>query len=173
MRLFNLFLLSKLFILTLLIAPNVYSSDEKKLYIGLSAGSVEYDIDADLDDDDDNGWKLFAGYNINDIFSVEAGYMDLGTLEYLGYDFDYTSIYLTGVASWPVHDLIDIYGKLGFHRWDSDVDDGLDDDGFDLMGGLGVQINPLDYLGLRVEYEYLAGDSDSIRLLSGGLVFSF
>lgn len=39
------------------------------------------------------------------------------------------------------------------------------------MGDIGIQINPLDYLGLRVEYEYLAGDSDSIRLLFGGLVF--
>lgn len=61
-------------------------ADNSAWYLGVSGGVTSAD-DSQFDNveesgsDDSSGWKLYAGYDINDIWAVELGYTDLGELD--------------------------------------------------------------------------------------------
>ena len=68
--------------------------------------------------------KLFAGYNFDKTYGVEAGYTDFGSASR---DFtvgansghiesDAHSFYLAGKGSWPVNEQFSVFGKLGVAR---------------------------------------------------------
>ena len=68
--------------------------------------------------------KLFAGYNIDKTWGVEAGYTDFGsasrdyTVNGVGgrIESDAHSFYLAGKGSWPVNEQFSVFGKLGAAR---------------------------------------------------------
>ena len=74
--------------------------------------------------------KLFAGYNIDKTWGVEAGYTDFGSASrdftvggvpgHIGSDAH--SLYVAGKGSWPVNDQFSVYGKLGAARNHNSVD---------------------------------------------------
>jgi len=99
--------------------------------------------------DDDNGFNLGVGYQVNDFFAVELGYMDMGkvlsastgTLSVSGAgstnlggnSISWTSNLagsadasadadgwtLAGVFTMPISDKFDAYGKVGLYNWDA------------------------------------------------------
>ncbi|NOY71301.1 MAG: JDVT-CTERM domain-containing protein, partial [Gammaproteobacteria bacterium] len=90
---------------------------KKQWYGGVGAGISEMNPDTadtgfDVDDDNDAGWKLFAGYDWSDAISIEAYYSDLGevtlspsgALEYQ--DFGIGGLYYL---------FKDVAGQEGFH----------------------------------------------------------
>lgn len=167
-------------------------------YVGVGVGhSDQKDACDDISgscDDTDTGWKIFAGYEFNQYLSLEGGYADLGESDadtiVLGIpvsaDAEITGFFLSGIASWPINDSFSVFGKLGAIYWDveTDADGGgisvsEDENGTDLMFGVGAQYDFTDNIGIRAEWERFndVGDSDTgesdIDLISGSLVYRF
>lgn len=158
---------------------------------GLRAGPIH-------NDDRDQGYKLFGGYQYNRYFSVEAGYFDLGRFGYsttttpagtLSGNIRLKGLNLDAVGTLPITDKFSAFGRLGLayaQADDSFVGTGAvnvrnpNPSGRDtnLKVGLGVQYALTDALSVRAEIERYriddaVGNRGDIDLASVGLVYRF
>jgi OOP family OmpA-OmpF porin len=162
-------------------------------YLGGAFGqsSADCQVSGGSCDDKDTAWKIFGGYQINRNFAVELGYANLGEISVsaLGQTFNLetTSWDLVGVGSFPLANQFSIYGKLGFHRSETEVGSAKDD-GTGLTYGLGVRYDFSRNLGVLGEWQrygkvstpaatsgpvsITSGEGD-IDLLSVGVVWKF
>jgi opacity protein-like surface antigen len=137
-------------------------------------------------DDDDNGFKVIAGMRPLDWLAFEANYVDFGNIEVSstgasvpGGSFELTGIDAFAVGFLPVT-FVDIFGKVGAIRWDSDsaanvggIDFEDSDSGTDLAYGAGVQAR-LGSLAARLEYERFEVDNtDEVAMITLGLTYTF
>lgn len=137
-------------------------------------------------DDDDNGFKVIAGMRPLDWLAFEANYVDFGNIEVSstgasvpGGSFELTGIDAFAVGFLPVT-FLDIFGKVGAIRWDSDsaanvggIDFEDSDSGTDLAYGAGVQAR-LGSLAARLEYERFEVDNtDEVAMITLGLTYTF
>ena len=97
-------------------------------YAGAAIGnsSVKVDDPAGNFDGSDMGYKVYGGYRFMKFFGVEGSYVSFGEPddEVGGTD---VSIEATGwdafaVGVFPIGKRFEVFGKLGFIFWDSDVD---------------------------------------------------
>ena len=167
-------------------------SAESGFYAGGSIGSAAVEVNIDdpalpdpppVFDEDDLGWKVFAGYNfaLGDAFylGLEGGYNDLGepsteiaTIP-IGLDPSAWTVFGTaGLDFGP----IGVFGKYGLIDWDVDafVDDlPFSDDGSDPAYGVGIKAN-LGSWELRAEYEIFdISDAEDVTFLSLGFAYRF
>lgn len=172
---------------------SVESRADSGFYIGGSVGQAGIEI-SDGDpvvplsfDEDDMGYKVFAGYNFQfTILSVglEAGYVNFGkpSADVLGSQLE---IEATGINAFGVVGLalgpIGVFGKYGVMSWDADgTIDGLPDfseDGSEPMYGIGAKIG-FGSLDLRLEYEAIDLDANGVsesdaNMVSLGLTWTF
>lgn len=175
--------------------------DSGSIYMGGSVGQASYRCTMSDDDCDNNGWKLFAGYKVNENLAIEGGYYNLGEEE-ADYDTDYgkmhatgeaSGIGLTGVYSQEIADDLEVFGKLGAMFWTVEgeasqtisgtkVSVSDEEDGTSVLFGLGASYNINDNWGVRgewerytAEYEDIDAGKDSeedIDILSAGVTFS-
>jgi hypothetical protein len=157
-------------------------------YIGGAVGGATIESDVSIPeipdglDEDDTGFKVFAGYNFDlpvvDL-GIEAGYVDFGKPEintnFGDFDLDPTGINLWGIASIEAGP-IDLYAKLGYLFWDLEVSgfgfsESLDD-GSDLGYGAGLAFG-LGSVKIRAEYEVYDLDEADLSMLSLGIVYQF
>lgn len=152
-------------------------------------------------DEEDTGFKLFGGANLNKYFGIEAFYANLGdaalsgktgdTFTYQGdaYVFtangtitDTTTTYgLGGVASMDLTPSLKPFLKAGIHRWTTERGEtssagnySADVSGVDPFYGLGIRLRATDTINLRAEYEYFQGDeNNNFELLSLGMQYNF
>ncbi len=178
--------------LLLLFASINAHSAESGFYVGGSVGSAA--VEANIDDpalpdpppvfdEDDLGWKVFAGYSfaLGDAFSlgVEGGYNDLGKpsadIASLPISLDPTAWTVYGTAGIDLGP-IGVFGKYGLIDWDVDafIDDfPFSDDGSDPAYGVGIKAN-LGSWELRAEYEIFdISDVEDVTLLSLGFTYRF
>lgn len=186
----------------------------------MSAGELESEIVTTLVDDgfgpatasariDDTGtgWKLYGGWQLHKNFGVELGYADLGKAgAQVSGTFDggeggatyaanasseATSWSLTALGNLPLTDKFSVFAKLGFHRWDVDVNvaatasaagpvttlaETFSDTGTDLTYGLGAKYNITKEWAVRAEWERfkIKGDIDTdVDLASISMQFGF
>ncbi len=157
---------------------------ESGFYLGGGVGmSSVGDLDSDLGnvdfDEDDFGWKVFAGYNFGWIpfldIAVEGGYVDFGEpdgnqveVEVDGWD----AFGVVGAKLGP----IGVFGKAGVINWDAEASSALgsaDEDGTDPAYGIGLRFQVASFQ-IRGEYEYFDVDSaDDVSLLSASLAWTF
>ena len=149
--------------------------------------------------DTDTGLKLFGGYRVNQYFAVEAAYVDLGEVtsemttdaadmqQFVtdlseATQFMTESIGLSAVGTYPVNERIHVFGKLGFHFWEANLNafvvdgvpyDEIDKDGVDLTWGIGYQVSINEMWSARLEYERFKADDDWIGFISVGAVVAF
>ncbi|MEX2494574.1 MAG: outer membrane beta-barrel protein [Woeseia sp.] len=137
-------------------------------------------------DDDDNGFKVIAGFRPLDWFAVEANYVDFGSVAgaRTGISPPSGSFELTGFDAFAVGFLsapfVDVFAKAGLIRWDSDsaanvggVDFRDSDSGTDFAYGAGVQAS-LGSLAARLEYErFEVDDTDEVAMITLGLTYTF
>jgi hypothetical protein len=172
------------------------SKADTGFFIGGSVGQAGIEID-DGDpvlpvvvDEDDLGYKLFAGYNWQfTILSlgVEAGYVNLGKPSADIPGFGALEIETTGLNAFGVLGVqlgpIGLFGKLGVMSWEADLSlDGIPDptsseDGSDPMYGVGAKVD-IGSLGIRLEYEAIDLDADGVsesdaNMVSLGLTWTF
>jgi opacity protein-like surface antigen len=137
-------------------------------------------------DDDDNGFKVIAGIRPFDWLGFEANYVDFGNIEVTnsGATLPDGSFELTGLDAFAVGFLsapfVDLFGKVGVIRWDSDVNVGIgnldfseSDSGTDIAYGAGLQAR-LGSLAARLEYERFEVDgTDEVAMITLGLTYTF
>lgn len=191
MQRYNLGLAALVAALLTMGAPSALAA-ENGLYIGGSIGSsfIEDEDDIDVEDeveefdidDDDFGWKAFAGYQFLPWFAVEGGYVDFGEVEDATSNATVSSE-LDGWTAFAVGKIpiaiVDVFGKVGVISYDLDVtldpdaDDNFSSSGEDIAYGVGAAVN-LGSLGIRAEAErFDVSDIDDLYLLSVGLTYTF
>ena len=151
-------------------------------------------------DEEDAGLYIAGGTELSDGFDLEVFYYDFGeaslkgdngdtfTLDGTDYVFISSgSISVTGssigVASklyTSLNEDIDLYGKIGFHSWETTVkvssttsSTDATDDGIDPIYGFGAEFNVAQDIDLVAGYEISKFDDDDVSYLFAGLKFSF
>lgn len=171
------------------------SMDDRSFYVGGSLGQAEAGNWCDTSgtglglascDDEDTGWKAFAGYRFSRNLAVEASYINFGdytaTVTFGGasatVNADATAWGLAAVGIFPVSERFDLFGKLGFVRGETEADVVIGgttvtvgDDGTEMHYGFGATYNLSRNLGIRAEWENV-NDAD-LSLLSLGVQYRF
>jgi hypothetical protein len=158
-------------------------------YLGGSAADVSSDygvpVSAAGEPRDDDGFKLIGGVRPLDKFAIEANYVDLGTTRVAlnvvcvttpcpnesAIESRALSVSAVGLFTLP---LLDIYGRVGVARWESEQSIGftLKGEGTDPTYGAGIQLR-LGSFALRVEYERFEFGDDAADLRSVGFTYTF
>ncbi|WP_075187434.1 porin family protein [Teredinibacter haidensis] len=176
-----------------LISSYAFSGSDSGLYVGGSLGmtssTVTYsNYDGEFDDDD-TGYKIFAGYNLGLVpfidLAIEGSYVDFGKSggELLSQEFG-TEKFSTERTAWDLFGLagfttgpVAFFGKVGVVSWDTevsiqDVEDTLKDDGSDLAYGVGAKFQLMSF-SVRAEYEYFDFEHIDTDMISVGAAFTF
>ena len=95
------------------VAPQARAADNG-FYIGAGVTQSNYKLSADGDSgsEDDNGYKLIAGWRPLDWLAVEANYTDLGGVTEDGLDIDSSALSVSGLLIAEIG-IVDLYAKLG------------------------------------------------------------
>ena len=175
---------------------------EPRYWIGGAVGSTTLGDDrcnpemflvrnASTCDDQDVGFKVYAGRALNDFLAVEVFGARLGeasfeVARYIG-GFGFRELTLTGRHKFsvgatgllriPVKKL-EVFLKGGPHRWSREtafLDEVFEVNatGFDLVWGLGARYPIHRRLSVRVEVERLVIDEDDLNFVSAGLEWRF
>jgi OOP family OmpA-OmpF porin len=131
-------------------------------YAGGEIGTV------DFGDEDDTGWKILGGYQLNSNFAGEVGYGSLFDKEGV----EVTAFDVVGVGILPINNQFSVYGKLGFVMWEAEGPGG-DADGTDLTYGIGAQYDITPKLGLRLQWQRYDLDDEEADALSVGAIYRF
>lgn len=168
----------------LLLASPAQAQDNG-IYFGGSMGDLSSDFDWNLDnitgdESEDTPYKLIGGVRPFDSFGLEVNYVDLGNTTVpvsgsgnrAGYETNALSVSAVGFFHLP---LLDVFGRVGLARWDSDPTSlvgGLDgDDGTDPTYGIGAQVR-LGSFAVRAEYEDFDVQGGSAELASIGFTYT-
>jgi hypothetical protein len=178
------------------------SASDLKLYAGASFVQTKFDHEWDMSsnasilnvDDEDQGYKVLAGWRPVRWFALEASHTDLGgassntsvvCVAAIGFpcptelSADVRSTQIAALGLWPVGDF-DLFARVGANYWDADakIADGSvtiarsSEDDVDVVYGGGAQYR-YERLALRLEYESITlGDSDA-DAVSLGVTYSF
>lgn len=167
----------------LLMSGIAYAGADSGLYLGGSLGTTSVDVDTGTAnfDEEDSGYKIFAGYNFG-LFplidlAVEGSYVDFG--EVSSAQIGNADV---GISGWDAFGLagfnlgpIGLFGKMGMMAWESESDavqKGLDDSGSDPAYGVGARFQ-LGSVSLRAEYEIFETDAADIDYFSVGAAWTF
>jgi OOP family OmpA-OmpF porin len=149
-------------------------------YVGTGIGHSEArDFCAQLGgacDAKDMTWNIFAGYQLNRHFAIEAGYSDFGDATTSGLiggrpvavTATTKAVELVGLGLLPFGERFALYGKLGFFRYDSDgsstgaVVTSASDKGTELTFGVGAEYNFNPNFATRVEWQRYRGVGSGI-----------
>jgi len=150
-------------------------------------------------DKTDTAYKIQLGYQFNQYFAVEGGYVDLGKGTYSASftggsahaDAKASGVNIAAVGILPLGESFSLFGKLGFIDAKVETSVSANGPGGSASGsvsstkwknnwGVGATYNVNKQLGVRVEYEQFnkLGDSNTtgeadVNLLSAGVVYKF
>jgi OOP family OmpA-OmpF porin len=132
-------------------------------YVGGDVGQVDFGTE------DDTGFRILGGYQVNRNFAAELGYsmlFDKGGAEVTAWE-------LVGIGSFPLGNQFSVFGKLGFAMWETEVSGVGSDDGTDLTYGIGVQYDLNPRLAIRGQWQRYDVDPDEADMFSIGLIYRF
>ena len=151
-------------------------------------------------DEDGTGTSFFIGKEVNDQFSIEGFYTDLGEASLSGdsgdtFVIDATTYQFTATAKLAVEaETIGIAGKMvfdmgqnlrgyfkgGLHSWESEVklstgtaSASLLTDGTDIIWGIGSEYIVNEDVSLLVGYDDYTLDDESVSFLHAGILLKF
>ena len=175
----------------LLVSTPIIAGSESGFYLGGSLGQATIKAKGqtpggdDFDfNEDDPGYKIFAGYNFGVIplmdLAVEGSYVDFGnpnTTLTTGnrIEYDLAGWDLLGLAALTLGPF-SVFGKAGVIAWDADVlidDVKSSESGSDPVYGLGVKLH-FGSVAARAELEYFdINEVNDAYLASIGLSYTF
>ncbi len=149
-------------------------------------------------DDTDIGWKIFGGYRFNRWFGVEGAIVDLGKfdstinatvanpIQLLNdiaevHPYSAQGISAAAVGTLPIGARFSLFGKAGLFVWQGEVKANAgnfgsvskDENGVDLMFGLGAGFKITNTIHIRAEWERYFLKRDDADLISVGVSFHF
>jgi opacity protein-like surface antigen len=166
------------------VAPLAEAAD---FYVGAGVGSSSAELPSEQGrvNFDDTGYKAFVGYRVLRYLSVEASYTDFGNpSESVGtdsFEADVRIAALWAVGILSVSPRLDLYARLGYSAWDTEVtavSDGTpasaDNDGNDIGWGFGVAYNLSRRWSLTLDWEnYELDRADEVTFTSVSGRFRF
>jgi len=135
-------------------------------YVGASylSTSADFDTSGSSFNPSSDGWKVYGGYNVNKYFGFEGTYYDMGTLEDssggtdLKADINVFDFSFRGIL--PIGKVLELTAKIGYSSVDVSAETTgnlftVDADGtaWDLLYGVGAQVNLGKRIGLRADWE--------------------
>jgi len=154
---------------TLLLAS---TSANAQFYLGAKAGASWLNDSCSTGPCDDNSWALgsFAGYEFNDMISLELGLDTLGETTGYGYtDAGLSSYSLAPRFTMPLSQKFDAFAKVG----GAYVEYGNKDDS-SLLGALGVTYAFMPTIDFQLEYQRLTDiNIDTHRFKGNALTLGF
>jgi OOP family OmpA-OmpF porin len=198
--------MNKLALIALLAATAVTPALAGDFYVVGSVGQSSFDVDKGRADGlltaagytgvntsvdkNDTAYKAQVGYQFNQYFAVEGGYINFGKAQYRGTitggivkaDIEASGFNIDAVGILPINESFSLFGKLG-----------VIDAKVELVGtssvsatkwkptyGVGATYNVNKQLGIRVEYEQFSklGDSNKtgesdVNVISAGVAYKF
>lgn len=152
------------------VALSAHAAEPNPFYAGVDLGATKL---GSWSAQNESSYGVFAGYNINQNFAVEAGWRRLYDAKGMGWSRgDQTSLSLIG--SVPLADKLSIYGRLGASYLDSKYSY-LDGGGFHSTTttaayGVGLAYKFNEKVSARME---LQRPGDHMTNLSTGISFGF
>ncbi len=116
---------------------------------------------SDTDGDTGTTSGIHIGTGILPIIGLEVGYQNHGSINFNSYEADSSSFYFAvkpSIDFGPLH----VYGKVGAHAYDFSANvSQQNDDGYDIMYGVGAEYFVIDMLSIGAGYQNFAmGDRD-------------
>lgn len=158
---------------------------EKGLSLGISAARANIDA-MDVGgfdvDGDSTGMRVFALYEFNDRFGIEAGVSSFGKPDDSsipsGVEVETESYDVYAVGHMPLSDKLDLFGKIGFVSGETEVEENEEFEhtvsSTDLALALGGEYELTKRISIRGEYQWAdATSSGAGRMLSLSGVWSF
>ena len=136
-------------------------------YAGGSVGNANYNET----DDSDIGFDLFAGFNLNEVLSVELGWANFGEADNAG-TIEVTALHAAIIGHLSLQNDLSVYGKLGISSWDADLTVGSvkeSDSDTDVFFGLGVDYDITGKTSVRFGIDQYAIDEEDITMYSVGI----
>lgn len=170
----------------LTIAPGVAHADGN-FYLGGSVGSASLDEQFDGFDvnTDSTAFRLVAGWQFNDYFSLEGGYHSFGKFEQrfpndgtpLNISLRADGFTLGATGTIPLADRLALYGRVGSFFWDGNAEINnmtqARPEDTNLFFGAGVKYALTESLSLVADWSDYQLEDTSSDVLSLGLTFSF
>lgn len=158
-------------------------------YLGAAVGQNSF-VDNDTDfDQNTTGYKVYVGRQFFKFFAAEAYYIDFGEAEQIVQSagnevkrhFNASGFGASALGILPIHRRLSFFGKIGllFSEAEAtttlnDVEiDTAEDDGSELLFGLGATLNLNPHLALRGEWESVALDTIDSELASVAIQLDF
>lgn len=117
------------------------------------------------------GIGLFAGYDFNQYFSVEAGYRRLGNFDVAGTGnkLRLNTTQVSAIGGYPIGDSFKVYARLGYSFLTASGSSSYNIDNAVLLG-FGGQYAITKDIALRAEYSRVASD---VRQINLGVAYKF
>ncbi|MBN8763096.1 MAG: hypothetical protein BGP20_11220 [Thiobacillus sp. 63-78] len=162
-------------------------------YLGASAGQSNTDsCITGTCDKTDTAWKAYGGLEVNEYISMEAGYVDLGTVDYSAPagTRDTHGVIVQLLGTYALNPSFTLLARGGMNFLKTDVKGAVagasgraEDTDIVWSAGVGAQYNFTKAVGLRVEWERYfeagspafnggTGEAD-VDLISAGVVYKF
>jgi OmpA-OmpF porin, OOP family len=135
------------------VVPNIYA--------GIEIGQ------ADVDNEDDIGFKIFGGYQFTRNIAAELGYGMLFDKN----DVEVTALELVAVGMFPIANQFSVIGKLGLANVEADTPGGSEDK-TEITWGIGVQFDVSRNLGVRALWQRYETE-ESVDWLTIGALWRF
>ncbi|MCH8497358.1 MAG: porin family protein [Marinobacter sp.] len=157
------------------------STPEVRPYIGGGVGYYRLNDEDFLDEDDrlkDNrsGWRVFAGFDVNKVFALQADYIDFGKTSDGNARMEADGWAISGIAALPLSEHFAPYAKVGQLFWDRKRVLGplsINDSDNDMFYGAGVRLGLSEHTDVRIEYERFGIDDTDLDMGSVSLLFRF
>jgi OOP family OmpA-OmpF porin len=151
-------------------------------YAGAGLGLLQIEDEEEGISFEDNplGWRLLAGYDVNENFAIEGSYVNSGEAEdeVLGEQVEVklTAFTVSVVGLMPVSDTVKLFGKLGFYTGEEEVTvQGftLDDDDDGMTVGAGIRFASSDNLVIRGDFDWFDTQLDTVWSVGVGIQYYF
>jgi OmpA-OmpF porin, OOP family len=161
------------------------SAPTNNFYAGLTFGQAHWRpgcLNGATCDDTNTALRVFAGFQLNRIFSVEAGYHNLGKASSPSSSVKGHAWEAVGLAFWPLAGALSVYGKLGVFRTKIEGSGSLvtsHETNYGPTFGVGTQYELNRNLALRGEWQSYPGVGGStvpksdINVISLGALWRF
>lgn len=171
---------------TLLILALCFAASSTAMAEGFYAGAGLGIVQIEDEDqgisfkDNPMGWRLIAGFDVNENFAVEGNYINSGTAEDViqgeNVEAELSAFVVSFIGLMPISDTAKLFGKLGYYTGEEEVTAfgiTLDEDADGFTAGAGVRFDMANNFSIRGDFDWYDTDLDTLWSFGVGFQYSF